>query len=214
MPLPEPVPTAYSSENCGICLENLHVPSRNEVGTSYIIDDVQLHCGPPDSGPGPHHFHWICLLEWAKSDGDWSRCPLCRQNTLDRNGTFVVEVRNEGGVTGGVDMGDVIDEEIYMDAHPQERYEEAFLSCMAMSEHEDAETLLTERSVNVNCTYKPGGQTALHMAAINGDMDGIRFLLGHGADRNFRDDAGMTPLDFARQGEADSAEAVAFLSAF
>ncbi|KAH7919733.1 ankyrin [Leucogyrophana mollusca] len=198
MSLPPPAPTVYSPDTCAICLESLHLPSNDDEGPSYIIDDVKLHCGPPESRGRGHHFHWSCIVEWVKEGGDRSRCPLCRQNTLNQAGEFIVDVRNEGGFTGGFDLGETIDEEIFMDANPQEQHNQAFLSMMAFSNHEDAETMLNEHGADVNCTYPTGGQTAMHMAALNDDLEGVQFLLRHGARTDIRDEGGMTPLDMAR----------------
>ena len=97
-----------------------------------------------------------------------------------------------------------------MDAHPEERFKTAFLSLMAQSEFEDAEKLLTENEVDVNCAYVPGGQTAMHMAAMSDDLEGIQFLLRHGANPHVKDDSGLTPLDDAK--EMDAKRAVALLS--
>ncbi|EGN99862.1 hypothetical protein SERLA73DRAFT_180111 [Serpula lacrymans var. lacrymans S7.3] len=209
MPLPPPAPPAYSPENCAICLESLHIPSNDDEGPSQIIDDVELHCGPPGSGASGHHFHWSCIMEWAKTGGDKSRCPLCRQNTLDRNGRFIVDVRNEGGFTGGMDLGEEIDEELYLDAHPEERYKIAFLGFMAQSDFDEAGLVLREHGVDVNSAYVPGGQTAMHMAALNDDVEGIQFLLQNGANPHTKDDTGMIPLDLAR--DVDAGRAVSML---
>lgn len=41
-----------------------HPLERGETAT--IIDDVELYCGPPGSGPGGHHTHWTCLIDHVK----------------------------------------------------------------------------------------------------------------------------------------------------
>ena len=98
----------YSPDRCGICSEYLHIPSSDEQDAPYVIDDVELHCGPPGSPASGHHFHWGCITEWAKSGGDKRYCPLCRRNTLDENGRFIADVRNEGGSSEGIDLGENI----------------------------------------------------------------------------------------------------------
>jgi hypothetical protein len=90
---------ASSSELCGICSESLLIKSGVEEGPSHVIDDVEVRCG------NAHHFHWECLLEYAQGGGDRGRCPSCKQHTLSTEGRFLVDVRNEGGFTGGFDMG-------------------------------------------------------------------------------------------------------------
>jgi len=44
--------------------------------------------------------------------------------------------------------------------------------------------------------------TALHLAALNNDEDGVRMLLAHGADPNQRDANGRTPADLLRMDPA------------
>ena len=107
MPLPEPQAPAYSPEDCAICRESLHIAPDSEVGgSSYIIDDVELYC---DAGrPNNHHFHWTCITDYVKAGGDRAKCPLCRGHTLDAQGRMIVGVTNEGGVQGGIDLGDII----------------------------------------------------------------------------------------------------------
>ncbi|MFF7967060.1 ankyrin repeat domain-containing protein [Streptomyces sp. NPDC007903] len=49
------------------------------------------------------------------------------------------------------------------------------------------------------------GRTAVHYAAADGDVDGLRVLLAGGAAAQAVDDAGWTPLHFAAQAQAPSA---------
>ena len=106
MPLPEPQAPAYSTEDCAICHESLHIAPSDEGGSSYIIDDVELFC---DSGRQKgHHFHWSCITDYVKDGGDRAKCPRCGGNTLDKQGRMIVGVTNEGGVQGGIDLGDII----------------------------------------------------------------------------------------------------------
>ena len=75
MPLPEPQAPAYSTEDCAICRESLHIAPSDEGGSSYIIDDVELFC---DSGRQKgHHFHWSCITDYVKDGGDRAKCPRC-----------------------------------------------------------------------------------------------------------------------------------------
>ncbi|MGW8884282.1 ankyrin repeat domain-containing protein [Streptomyces sp. NPDC055749] len=46
------------------------------------------------------------------------------------------------------------------------------------------------------------GRTAVHHAAVDGDVDGLRVLLAEGADPGAADADGWTPLHFAAQARA------------
>ena len=50
---------------------------------------------------------------------------------------------------------------------------------------------------NVNQTEGKNGNTALHLACINNDVDCIRMLLKHNADLAVRNNEGLTPIMFA-----------------
>jgi hypothetical protein len=45
------------------------------------------------------------------------------------------------------------------------------------------------------------GRTAVHYAAIDGDVDGLRGFVAVGADLDAEDSAGWTPLHFAAQAQ-------------
>lgn len=102
----------HSSDRCMICIEPLCIPlddDDGDEGPSHVIDDVELYCGTPGSGPSGHHAHWACFLDWAKeNENAWNRCPLCGQNTLDARNRLIVNVKNEGGTTDRFDFGEVI----------------------------------------------------------------------------------------------------------
>lgn len=129
--------SVYSPDTCMFCHRSLRITTdatesdveseqleRREAVT--VIDDVELYCGPPGSGPSGHHAHWACLIDHAKqartrgvvlhphpipggtSASAFTTCVVCRQNTLDSSGRFVVDVRNEGGETMGFDFGEIL----------------------------------------------------------------------------------------------------------
>lgn len=118
----------YSPDTCMFCQKSLSITIGPEYsndlseldleeleGPSTIIDDVELYCGAPGSGPGGHHAHWSCLIEHAKQiKADTSdsvrraTCMVCGQNTLDASGRLIVDVKNEGGETKGFDFGEII----------------------------------------------------------------------------------------------------------
>lgn len=131
--------SAYSPDTCMFCRQLLcimtnpdtesdsefdHPLERGEAAT--VIDDVELYCGPPGSGPGGHHTHWTCLIDHTKQARTcgvisnlpatggasafttFTTCVVCGQNTLDSFGRFVVDVRNEGGETKRFDFGMIL----------------------------------------------------------------------------------------------------------
>lgn len=67
-----------------------------------------------------------------------------------------------------------MDEEAYLDAHPEIRRKELFLALMSQMDFDDAEILLkgedegaNGQKMDPNVSYDNGGQTAMHMAAMN-----------------------------------------------
>ncbi|KZP07095.1 hypothetical protein FIBSPDRAFT_965929 [Athelia psychrophila] len=76
-----------------------------------IIDDLKLRCG--------HHFHWACFDEYdCASPSNRAICPLCRGPTLDPSGALIVDMTNEGGFSGGIDLGAAFDQERWDEAQP------------------------------------------------------------------------------------------------
>lgn len=60
--------------------------------------------------------------------------------------------------------------------------------------------LFLARGVDINAAdQQVAGWTALHMAALDGDVTDAQLLLEHGADPTIRDASGRTPLDWARE---------------
>jgi ankyrin repeat protein len=55
------------------------------------------------------------------------------------------------------------------------------------------------RKMSPNVCYEWGSMTALHMAALNDDIEGVRLLLKYGADKEFKSDEGQTALDMAKE---------------
>lgn len=63
--------------------------------------------------------------------------------------------------------------------------------------------LLTERGAPVDA-LAPNGNTPLMMAARDGAIDAVPWLLAHGADPKLRNGRGMSAADFARSGGRDA----------
>ena len=51
-------------------------------------------------------------------------------------------------------------------------------------------------------TYGAGQTTAMHMAALNDDNEGVELLLRYGADPLLEDESGQTALQMARDQDA------------
>lgn len=125
---------------------------------------------------------------------------------LDRSGAFIVSIRNEGGFIGGFDLGEEVDRESFLSAHPEIRRTETFLSLMAQMEFKAAEKFLKGedegsegRKLDPNTYYITGRMTAMHMAALNDDTVGIELLLRYGADKPFKSEDGTTALEMAKR---------------
>ena len=203
MLLPQPKAEVYSDSDCAICHEPLLIPCDHKpLEPSYVIDDVQLRCS--------HHFHKSCLLDYAvASPDDHERCVLCRANVLDNSGAFIVTVRTENGYTGKIDFGHDINEQLYFQAHSEAERAQAFLSLMSQMEFSEAEKMLkgedelgNGQRLSPDVTYETGQTTAMHMAALNDDIEGVELLLRYGADPLLKDESGQTALQMARDQDA------------
>jgi len=67
--------------------------------------------------------------------------------------------------------------------------------------------VLLDNGVDVNVT-QTGGFTPLHEAANHGNIEMVRLLIHHGANKTARSDDGRTPLDIAQQGHHDDVVAL------
>jgi hypothetical protein len=193
MSLPQPRPENYSLEDdCAICFERLLIPATTgEVGPSYVIDDIKLRC--------KHHFHWSCFEEYDRaSPENRSKCPLCRGNTLNTRGELIVDVVNEGGFTGGINLGDEFDRNRWEEEQPEEwKKGQLLLNLCQFGEFEDAEELLRDKGADPNAAYEDG-TTGLHMAALNNSAEWASLLLRYGANKELKTERGATALDFAK----------------
>ncbi|KAL8655333.1 MAG: hypothetical protein Q9226_003089 [Calogaya cf. arnoldii] len=86
---------------------------------------------------------------------------------------------------------------------------DTFLSLMAQMESGDAEKSLKgedgmgQGPLSPNVSHQNGGQTAMHMAAYNDDVEGVQLLLRYGADKHLKDEDGQTALDCAKDVNAE-----------
>jgi len=193
---------------CAICDEPLLVPDTDspKSTTTFFLDDVELNCH--------HHFRWSCFADYDReAPTNRSSCPACGSPTLSSSGLLIVTIRNEGGVTENFNLGAELDEEAFYDAHPQLKCARAFLGLMAQREFDAAAELLHSgddgtEEISVDCRLSDGGQTALHMAALNDDVEACILLLNWGASPDLQDEQGKTALAYAMEHGADAAASV------
>lgn len=102
-----------------------------------------------------------------------SKCPLCGGSTLNSNGDLIVDVVNEGGFSGGIDLGDAFDRDRWEEEQPEEwKKGQALLSLCQFGEFEDAEELLRDKDADPNAAFEDG-MTGLHMAALNSSVEWV-----------------------------------------
>ena len=145
-----------------------------------------------------------------------STCVICSKSGLDENGRFMAFTRNDLNYVYRIDFDRDPEEVLLHRALPQIGRTKAFLSLMSQMRFADAEMFLKGEDedsngakLDPNVTYRDGEMTALHMAAMNNDVEGIQLLLYYGADKSLVGD-GKTALGWAR--ELGCRDAVAELS--
>ena len=73
------------------------------------------------------------------------------------------------------------------------------INAAAAGRRNEVVRLLVDRGCPVDARGTDGGYTALHLAAHDGNVDLVRFLLSRGADTALRTGNGKTALDLARE---------------
>ncbi|KAG6837337.1 hypothetical protein H0H93_011432 [Arthromyces matolae] len=130
-------------------------------------------------------------------EGNRALCPACQKTTLDENGLFIVDVVNEGGFSGAVDLGAIFDRDRWEEEQPEDwKKGQALLSFCQSEQFEEAEELLRDEGTDPNVAYEDG-MTGLHLAAANNSLEWAALLLRYGANKNIENDEGKTPLDYA-----------------
>lgn len=75
--------------------------------------------------------------------------------------------------------------------------------CTACSRrHLETAALLLRHGADVNLQRGSDRMTALHLAALDGHVETIQFLLEAGADQTLRDKHGKRPVEYAKEDEA------------
>lgn len=119
------------------------------------------------------------------------------------------------------DMGEEIAREAFLESNPDLRRCEIFLALMAQMDFREAEVFLRGEDADADDegggsgplnpdVMSPEGFAALHVSALNDDVEGVKLLLEYGADKGLVTGDGMTALDLARSQGAE--RVVALLS--
>ena len=80
----------------------------------------------------------------------------------------------------------------------------SFVEAVLEEHFETAKKLLSD-GIDINARYGSNGWTALHYAVENMIAESVRWLVENGADPNYPDPSGWTPLHLAIDVEADTA---------
>jgi ankyrin repeat protein len=140
---------------------------------------------------------------------------MCRGNTLTADGRLFASVRNEGGITGAIDLGEDLDRSQFEDSQPDSwKRRQALLNLCQCMEYDEAEALLRDEGADPDAAYEDG-TTGLHMAAYNDSVEWASLcmspprhlligaiVLRYGADKHRKNNFGVTPLDCAREVKA------------
>jgi ankyrin repeat protein len=96
---------------------------------------------------------------------------MCRGSTLTADGRLFANIRNEGGFSGAIDLGDDLDKSQFEDSQPESwKKGQALLGLCQCQEYDEAEALLRDEGVDPNAAYEDG-TTGLHMAAYNNSVE-------------------------------------------
>ncbi|KAJ7447263.1 hypothetical protein FB451DRAFT_1290863 [Mycena latifolia] len=148
-----------------------------------------------------HNFHHLCYMNYITTAPPNARacCPQCQANLLTGDRYWVHVTTNSGNQCYTDLTKDVEDRLLAVRLARQQ----IFIDMIAYRNFQVAISLLTgPEAVDVNGRTPIGGFNPLHFFAINNDVLGIDFLLSHGADRDNKNDADLSPIECARSSGA------------
>ncbi|KAL9585725.1 MAG: hypothetical protein Q9212_001344 [Teloschistes hypoglaucus] len=204
-----PEPDVHTQDRCELCHESLRHSNSNQdhLKASSTINAVQLRCG--------HRFHWTCMVSYYLSRPiACERCILGRESVYNHFRAFVVTVKKGNGLVGQINFHHEVEHMVYWNTRPEEKIWRIFLGLMFRKKFAQAGRYLkglmdlSKPPLDPNVTYNVGGKTALHMMAYLGHVEGVRLLLGHGANKRLKTDEGQTALDLAKEAGAEEVIAV------
>ncbi|KAJ7083406.1 hypothetical protein B0H15DRAFT_425231 [Mycena belliarum] len=190
LPLPDIPAQAPGVIRCGLC----PMPLRSNPDPSQPIHHFLALC--------QHQFHYLCYINYISTTPPNKRtcCPQCNQPILTDDRYWVFVTTNSGSECYTDITKDVEDRLSVMRLARQQ----ILIDVLAYHRNLSLATVLVSgpNAVDVNYPTPTGGFTPLHLFAKANDVTGIDFLLSHGADKELRDDAGLTPVECARSSGA------------
>ncbi|KAJ7811774.1 hypothetical protein B0H14DRAFT_1465593 [Mycena olivaceomarginata] len=201
---PSPIVFTHTPEpavSCNLCPSPLQMAQSPAVEPSQPIQDLLTVC--------KHHFHYACYMRHLTISPIDSRgyCPTCQASLLTKK-RYWVHVTTNSGSQCYTDITDDVEEQFLAVRRARQQI---FFDSLSIRNLTIAATLLAgPDSVDVNFRTPLGGRSPLHFCAMNNDVDGISFLLSHGANKNQTADDGLLAIDYARS--CNALNAVEWLS--
>lgn len=185
---------------CKVCNDALAAPvsEDDEPGPSSstantVPDDLLFPCGC--------HYHWQCALDQATHIATHLTCPSCDAHlvsntpgpsvtnpifhTSQPTPTILCRYESDGGVEESYDILSVLTEEAYLETHPDERRNRAFLTFIGEGDFLGAVDLLKDaasegddvRSIVLYRDTLAGGKSALQIALERRQEECVWLLL-------------------------------------
>lgn len=198
---------------CKVCDEPLLVPAEDDsedegagpsagpssTTANTVPDDLLFPCGC--------HYHWQCALDQASHVAVHLTCPSCDTylptnqagpsvtnpvfHTGQAQPAILTRYASDGGVEENYDILPVLSEEAYLETHPDERRNRAFLTMCGEGDVLGAVELLRDAAlegtdVRAVVLYRDAlarGRTALHVALEKGQEEAVWLLLYLGSPK-------------------------------
>ncbi|KAJ7238515.1 hypothetical protein B0H12DRAFT_92718 [Mycena haematopus] len=178
---------------CDLCSLSLQISSHSTTDLSQLIHDLSTVC--------QHHFHYACYMSHliTASLDSWASCPKCQANVLT-NEKYWIQVTTNSGNQSSADLTEEVEERRLAVRLARQQI---FFDSLSYG-HLNIATFLLAGSdpVDVNFRTPLGGRTPLHFCAVRNDVEGISFLLNHGADKHKKADDGLLAIDYAKSHNA------------